>query len=142
MQEQRETVGMQGGLPVQISETITRKTSSEAQAGPDVAKAVAAAMAGFKGDIIGAMQGLKPQPIDIAPLISAVSTAAKPGGMDAGSITAVAGAGIIALQQYLAKRKADADAEAEWKRANDANAREVELAKQLPPTVTQTVTRP
>jgi hypothetical protein len=133
MQEQRETVGIQAGQPTQLTETITRHTSTEAQAGPDVAKALSATMAAFQGNLLGAIDKLKPQPVDIGPLVSAVSNAAKPGGMDTGSIAAVAGAGLLAFQQYMAKRKSDADADEGWRKAQEAQAREVALARQLPP---------
>jgi hypothetical protein len=101
-----ERVGIEQGQPTQLTETVVEKTTAveQTQAGVDVAKAVTAAMAGFRLDL------------------------------GTGGLAGAAGTlGLLALREFMARRKAQQDAEDEWKRANESHAREVELAKQLPP---------
>ena len=131
-----ERVGIEAGQPTQLTVTTQEKTvlQSETQGGVDVAKAITGALAAFKGDFMTALAQMKP-------------AEPKPIGFDGTTGGLVAGAaslGLIALREFMARKKAQEDAEAEWKRANDAHAREVELAKQLPPpeTVPNTITRP
>lgn len=145
-----ERVGIEQGQPTQITETTTERTAleSKAQAGVDVAKTMQAGFAMLQGNLTSLIEAAKPAPVDFAPVIAAIS-ASKPsgGGIDGTTGTALAGLGVVALQQYLATRKAEErarlereekerarkDADAEWERANASHAREVELAKQLPP---------
>lgn len=100
--------------------------------------------------VIAAISAGKPAPVDFQPVLTALS-AGKPGidgttGTLAGGLI---GTALLAFQQHMATRRAEErarqereekerarkDADEEWKRANEATAREVELAKQLPPPV-------
>ena len=129
-----DRVGVEAGQPTQL--TITTKEQvvlqSETQAGVDVGKLITASMAAFKGDILGALAQMKP----IEP--KSVGFDGTTGGLAAGA----ASLGLIALREFLARKQAQRDANDEWTRANDAHAREVELAKQLPPPTPTTITRP
>jgi hypothetical protein len=120
-----ERVGIEQGQPTQVTETtVERKTlDSQAQAGVDVGKAVAAGMAALKGDIVTVLAQMKPAD-------------PKPAGFDgttAGLGLAAAGLGINALRDYLMKKSLAKDRDEGWQKAEEAHAREVELAKQLPP---------
>jgi hypothetical protein len=118
-----ERVGIEQGQPTQITETVREQavTNAHMDSGVDVAKAITAAMAGFKGDFLTAIAQLKPaeppQGID---------------GLTGGIGAAAASLGLIALREFMARKKAQQDADDEWRRANESHAREVELAKQLP----------
>lgn len=131
VQRVTERVGVEAGQPVQITETTTERSTAEVQAnaGPDVAKVVGAAMAGFKGDILGALQSLKP------------AEPAPSGGIDMGTGGAIGTAvtmGALALRELLARKQAQKDAEDEYKRANEAARRAEEYARHLPPPTTPT----
>jgi hypothetical protein len=133
-----ETVGIDRGQPTQMTTTTTERTASEsqAQAGVDVGKAIAAGMAALRGDMITAIQAMKPAPVDFAPVIQAIAASKPAGGIDGttgGLGGAAAGLGLLALREFMAKRKADADAEEGWRKAQEAHEREVALARQLPP---------
>lgn len=129
-----ERVGVEAGQPTQLTITTQEKTvaQSETQAGVDVGKAITGAMALFEGRFMTALAQMKPaEP-------KGLGIDGTTGGLAAGA----ASLGLIALREFLARRQAQNDANDEWKRANDAHMREVELAKQLPPPSSNTITRP
>lgn len=116
-----ERVGIEQGQPTQITETTTERTASEsqAQAGVDVGKAITSAMAALRGDLITAIQAMKP------------ADPPKPSGIDltSGAVGTAVGVGMLALRELMARKQAQQIA--------DAHAREVELARQLPPPTTE-----
>lgn len=127
-QETREHVGIDRGQPTQLTETITKRTTTESQAqsGVDLGKMLAAGMAVLEGKMMSAIAAMKP------------ADPPKPNGLDgttAGLGLAAAGLGINALRDYLAKKALAKDRDEGWQKAQEAHQREVELAKQLPPPV-------
>jgi hypothetical protein len=132
-----ERVGVEAGQPTQLTITTQEKTvlQSETQAGVDVGKAITGAMALFEGRFMTALAQMRPADP------KTVGFDGTTGGLAAGA----ASLGLIALREFMARKKAQSDADDEWKRANDAHQREVELAKQLPPSqnaTPNTITRP
>ncbi len=121
-----ERVGIDGGQPTQLTITTQEKTilQSETQSGVDLEKAVTGAVALAEGRFMKALAQLKP----------ADPTPAGFDGTTAGLGLAAAGLGINALRDYLAKKALAKDRDEGWEKADAAHAREVELAKQLPPT--------
>lgn len=120
-----ERVGVEAGQPTQLTITTQEQVvlKSETQTGVDVGKAITGAMALFEGRFMTALAQLKP-------------AESKPVGFDGTTGGLAAGAaslGLIALREFMARKQAQRDANDEWTRANEAHAREVELAKQLPP---------
>jgi hypothetical protein len=126
-----ERVGIESGQPTQLTITTRERviTDSNTQSGIDVAKAITAAMAGFKGDFLTAIAQLKPS--DPKPMFDGTT-----GGIAAGA----ASLGLLALREFMARRQAQRDAEEEWKRANANHDRAESYAKQLPPATAQTTT--
>lgn len=121
-----ERVGIEQGQQTQISETVVERstTDEKTQSGIDVGKIVAMAVAAAKGDIISAIQEMRPTEPKSSGGIDGAT-----GGLAAGA----ASLGLIALREYFAKRAASRDAEEGWQKAQEAHAREVDLARQLPP---------
>lgn len=122
-----ERVGVEQGQPTQVTETTRERTVTDIQAsaGVDVGKVVTAAMSVFEGKFMTALAQLKP---------SEQSPSNGIDGLTGGIGAAAASLGLIALREFMARKKAQQDADEEWQRANASHAREVELAKQLPPT--------
>ena len=119
-----ERVGIEAGQPTQLTITTNEKTvlQSETQAGVNVEKAISAGLALIEGKFMTMLASMKPAEV-------------KPVGFDGTTGGLVAGAaslGLIALREFMARKQAQSDADAEWKRANESHAREVELAKQVP----------
>lgn len=133
IQRVEERVGIEHGQPTQLSVTTTERSTSDMQAsaGVDVGKAVAAAMAGLKGDLVSAIHALKPA--DPSPS----------GGIDLGTSGAIGTAatlGALALREWIGRRqeraekeRARAEVDEEYRRANDAQRRAEEYARHLPP---------
>lgn len=134
-QEQRDTkrveekVGIEAGQPTQLTTTTTEQQvdNSQIQAGVDVSKALTAGLAAIRGDIIGVLKEFKQA--QVAP--AAISEPSGINGTTGGIIGTV---GLLALREFMARRKADQDAKDAHELKDQAHAREVALAKQLPPT--------
>ena len=69
--------GNVAGQPV----TLVASSAEEASSGVDVGAAIAAAMAGVRGDLLGAVERMRPAPIDFAPLTQRLD-AIKPAPVD------------------------------------------------------------
>lgn len=127
--------GIEAGQPTQMVIKRQESTEAESKAGVDVATAVTAAMAGFRGDLLGAMDKLKPQPINFSPMeskLDALTAAMTKPGEPVFPTGEVAGGGVAiaaALAAYLKSREA--------KQAREGHAGAQEQLKQalaaLPP---------
>lgn len=117
-----ETVGIQAGQPTQLTETTTERivTDEKMQAGVDVSKALTAGLAAIRGDFMKALEQMRPSS----------SLDGTTGGLATGAVSM----GLLYLREFMLRRKRDCEVDEEYQRANEAHAREVELAKQLPPT--------
>ena len=126
--------GQENGFPkdVMIAEKEEEHSATQVDTGPALQAAILAAT----GDIRGSIKALAERPIPSTQEIIKEVEKMFPkssGGIDGTTTAGIVGGGLLLAQQYMARRKADKDAEDEWKRANDAHSREVELARQLPP---------
>jgi PBP1b-binding outer membrane lipoprotein LpoB len=104
--------GIEAGQPTNLVIRRQERTDEQAQTGVDVGAVVQAAMAGFKGDILGALDKMKPQPVNMSPLESKLDaiTAAmtKPGDpvFPTGEVVGGSAAALAALLAFLKHREA------------------------------------
>jgi hypothetical protein len=103
--------GVEGGQPTNIVIKRQERTDSQAQSGVDVGAAVQAAMAGFRGDFLGALDKLKPpsfSPLE-SKLDSITASLTKPGEtpFPTGEIAGGAAAAVAALLALLKHREAN-----------------------------------
>lgn len=109
--------GIEAGQPTSLVVKKQETSEAEARAGVDVAQAVQAAVAGLRGDILGALDKMKPQPISFAPVESKLDalTAAmtKPGEpvFPTGEVAAGVAGLAAAVMAYLAKKETKAEKE-------------------------------
>lgn len=113
--------GIEAGQPTNL---IIRRTEEEKEtAGADVGALVQASLSGLRGDLLGALDKMKPQPVSLDPLtakldaITATLTkpdeAPFPTGELAGG-AAAAGAALLAWLKHREAARSKADAEDAW----------------------------
>jgi hypothetical protein len=106
--------GIEAGQPTNVVIRRQEKTEAQAQAGVDVAAAVQASLATMRGDFLGAIDKLKPQPVNFSPLEtkldSITASLTKPGDpvFPTGELVGGGAAAIAALMAFLKHREAKA----------------------------------